>query len=193
MLTKTCKNCGWVLPATHASRRCPVCKELINQGVCKKCGKYADVLHKGFYCDDCYRVITHEADRKKRKRRAERHAKTFNDWMDKVRKVPKSYPTLTEAQWLKACKHFNGCAFCGSDTIDTRAYFIKFKDGGRYCDWNVLPACERCAMSTKGINNPFLPLAGNNVYATPILNKVKEYLEDILDDAITEYHNHDDT
>ena len=31
--------------------------------------------------------------------------KQFDDWLDKIKLVPKDYPSLTEAQWLEACKH----------------------------------------------------------------------------------------
>jgi hypothetical protein len=59
--------------------------------------------------------------------------------------VPKDYPTLTEAQWLEACRFFDGCARCSSKEIDTRGFFIGKALGGRYCDWNIIPLCTRCA------------------------------------------------
>ena len=57
---------------------------------------------------------------------------------------------------MEACTHFNGCAYCGGDNIDARSMFIQFKDGGRYCNWNIIPACERCETSRKSSPNPFL-------------------------------------
>lgn len=69
----------------------------------------------------------------------------FDQWIDKVKQVPKDYPTLTEAQWLEACNFFNGCARCASEEIDTRGFFVGRELGGRYCDWNVIPLCTKCA------------------------------------------------
>ena len=69
----------------------------------------------------------------------------FDDWIEKVKQVPKDYPTLTEAQWLEACNFFNGCARCSSEEIDTRGFFVGRELGGRYCDWNVIPLCSKCA------------------------------------------------
>lgn len=69
----------------------------------------------------------------------------FEQWLAKVKQVPKNYPTLTEAQWLEACNFFNGCARCHSDEIDTRGFFIGRELGGRYCDWNIIPLCTKCA------------------------------------------------
>ena len=69
----------------------------------------------------------------------------FDQWLEKVKQVPKDYPTLTEAQWLEACSFFNGCARCASEEIDTRGFFIGRELGGRYCDWNVIPLCTKCA------------------------------------------------
>ena len=69
----------------------------------------------------------------------------FDEWLAKIKRVPRNYKTLTEAQWLEACNFFNGCARCGSDEIDTRGFFVDAKLGGRYCDWNIIPLCESCA------------------------------------------------
>lgn len=69
----------------------------------------------------------------------------FDEWLEKVKQVPKDYPTLTEAQWLEACRFFNGCARCASEEIDTRGFFVGRELGGRYCDWNVIPLCAKCA------------------------------------------------
>lgn len=44
---------------------------------------------------------------------------------------------------------------CGSDDISTRLMFVDYKDGGRYCAWNIIPACEECATMRKTIHNPF--------------------------------------
>jgi hypothetical protein len=108
----------------------------------------------------------------------ERRIAIFEEWRAKVMKVPKSYPTLTEDQWLAAVKYFNGCALCESETVDTRWYFIPFKLGGRYCDWNIIPVCDKCATKVRVNPNYFL-------YERPTgLINIINYLEDKLNGAI---------
>jgi hypothetical protein len=80
----------------------------------------------------------------------------YNEWLEKIKAIPKNYPTLTEQQWMEAVKHFNSCALCGNESIDARGYFVPFNKGGRYCDWNIIPLCERCATKTKTNPNYFL-------------------------------------
>ena len=80
-----------------------------------------------------------------RNNRVQELHRRYDAWLEKVKAVPKDYPTLTEAQWLEACRHFDGCARCYSRDIDTRGFFVGAKLGGRYCDWNVIPLCEKCA------------------------------------------------
>lgn len=83
-------------------------------------------------------------------------AVSLDSWKEDISKIPTPYTTLTEEQWLEACNHFGGCAYCGRDQIDSRAMFIQFKDGGRYCNWNIIPACEKCETMYKSTDNPFL-------------------------------------
>lgn len=186
MSTITCQQCGWVLPATYKSRKCPMCKGLIGQGRCAACGKIVDKLYAEVYCHECYKKKHNERASRFRAKYHKNFDEAFAEWLQRISKVPKTYPTLTDQQWIKACNHFNGCAFCGSEEIDTRVYFVKFKDGGRYCDWNVLPACEKCAMSTKGSTNPFKSMAKLRLYETPALDKIVDYLEPLLLAAMSE-------
>ena len=108
----------------------------------------------------------------------QRRRDMFNEWRDLILKIPKNYPTLTEAQWMEAVKYFNGCAICGSESIDTRGYFIPFKSGGRYCDWNVIPMCEKCATNAKTTPGYFL-------VSRPVdMLKIVDYLEERIDAAL---------
>ena len=86
----------------------------------------------------------------------QRRKAVYNEWVEKVKLVPRDYPTLTEEQWMEAVKHFGGCALCGEESIDARSYFVPFKDGGRYCDWNIIPVCSKCALKTRTNYNYFL-------------------------------------
>lgn len=142
MNTKTCKRCGWVYPITQPGSKCLICGERFDVFICKECGSpFKSNRYTGYRCPKCFHKITakHGANMKDRMR------DRFDRWLDKVKQVPKDYPTLTEEQWLEACRHFNGCARCASDEIDTRGFFIGREQGGRYCDWNVIPLCTRCA------------------------------------------------
>lgn len=88
----------------------------------------------------------------------------YEEWQKLIAEVPANYPTLTEAQWLTACSHFSRCAMCNSEDISSRGYFISFKVNGRYCDWNVIPVCEKCSLQRFVQFNPFRRL-------DPMLNK----------------------
>jgi hypothetical protein len=102
----------------------------------------------------------------------------YAEWKSRIAEVPKDYPPLTEEQWMEVVKHFNGCAMCGSEDISTRGYFVPFKEGGRYCDWNIIPLCEKCATTIKYKPNPFK-------YKRPKqLMDIVDYLEEKLNAAI---------
>lgn len=76
----------------------------------------------------------------------------YNEWKELI-----SYTTkpLTEDEWLQTCKHFNGCAMCGSHHVETRQFFVQFQHGGKYTVCNVFPACSECARLTRKVENPF--------------------------------------
>lgn len=118
---------------------------------------------------------------------------SFKAWKDMIASIPSKSPTLTEEQWLDACKYFGGCAYCGGSSIDARSMFIRFKDGGRYCAWNIIPACERCETSRKVIHNPFLRMdqhISKNAGCAAIkynftienLQKIVEYLQSKMEE-----------
>lgn len=113
----------------------------------------------------------------------------FNEWLDKVKQVPKGYPTLTEAQWLEACMYFDGCARCHNKDIDARGFFVGAKLGGRYCNWNVIPLCEKCA-SNWDLEQSMFRYAErrdhkyNTTEYRECMAKIVDYLGGKLDDAI---------
>ena len=141
MNTKTCKRCGWVYPITQPGIRCKLCGEPFETVVCTKCGKLFKWFGRKATCRACEAASSPEKTARFRARLKAR----FDQWLDKVKQVPKDYPTLTEEQWLEACNYFNGCARCDSEEIDTRGFFVGRDNGGRYCDWNVIPLCTKCA------------------------------------------------
>lgn len=177
MTTKVCTNCGWELAVQDPNNFCPICHTRFKIGICNKCGQVVEFYgsDRGV-CRECYLASrTPGAMQRVRQRRDA----IYNEWLDKIRSIPKSYPTLTEVQWLEAVKFFGRCALCESESVDARGYFVPFKLGGRYCDWNVVPLCEKCAMKVKTNPNYF------QSYPRPVgLDKIIEYLEVRLDAAI---------
>ena len=87
---------------------------------------------------------------------------------------------------MRACRHFNGCAKCGDETIDARGFFISFKNGGRYCDWNIIPLCSKCAADWSLDKNPFkLAMTRDHREKSfdrrDCIKEITKYLGDILD------------
>lgn len=191
MNTKTCKRCGWVYPITQPGTKCKICGEPFEQIVCRICGqvKNRNEMMKSTLCKKCHSRLIIPYGKGNYRRRIGRLEDSLNAWLDKVAKVPKSYATLTEEQWLEACRFFNGCARCYSEDIDTRGFFIPARLGGRYCDWNVIPLCERCAKTWDRTNNVFITATfrdeqNRNSEYRDQLKKIVEYLEVKLDVAI---------
>ena len=183
MNTKTCSKCGWVYPADWPGRTCRFCHTPFVGGYCSRCGEWADRLQPGEWA--CKKCITaeHRANINKHRRTADER---FDEWLRKIKALPEPYKTLTEEQWMQACKHFGGCAYCGSASIDARSMFIPFKYGGRYCAWNIVPACELCETAIKATENPFIRMDSvvnrcKNGSAAKRRNQSLKTLEGIVD------------
>lgn len=199
MNTKTCKRCGWVYPITQPGVKCRICGTPFDIVVCSRCGTFSkleDLPNKNStQCRSCYRAIARDNKARLGRVRYERfldRKKTESElWLDKVRRVPKNYPTLSEEQWIDVCRFFGGCARCGSSDVDTRGFFISHTNGGRYCDWNIIPLCERCAMVWNTDKNQFLYTVfkdyndrAHGEYQRQ-LQRIKQYLEAKLDAAVS--------
>lgn len=150
MNTRKCSKCGWEYPLDWPGRTCKFCHEPFIGGFCYMCGEWADKLWEG-RCTAC-KTKLHSKWRLGRLADAD---KQYKEWLESIKKIPYPYKTLTEEQWMEACKHFGGCAYCGSPEIEARSMFIPFKEGGRYCNWNIIPACEKCETVRKSTINPF--------------------------------------
>lgn len=187
MATRKCKKCGWEISATSMHSNCPVCGTLYKEGMCVICGTNVTNLVNGKYCVKCFRIKYRHNDNHKiwKRQRRESNNNRYAEWLGKVKSLPKDYPTLTHEQWLSACRHFGGCAFCGDESIDSRAYFVPFKDGGRYCDWNIVPSCEKCAYRIKLIDNPFAYLERPS--ERKALQGIIAYLEERLNAAVDKF------
>ena len=178
MTTKTCKKCGWVLDIRDPHVKCPVCKTRFEVGICAKCGKPVEYYRQDrLVCRECYDTAVRKPDagRNLLKRRRE----IYEEIKQKMAMVPKDYHRLTEAEWLETVKHFKGCALCESECVDARWYFIPFKEGGRYCAFNVIPVCDKCATKTRINHNYFL------TDRQPGLIKIADYVEEKINEAIT--------
>jgi hypothetical protein len=86
-------------------------------------------------------------------RHREQANKKYEEWMD-LSKV--DFKLLTEKEWTEACVFFGGCAICGSEHIETRHFFVDFREGGRYTAWNVFPMCGDCSKKVRNYKNPFV-------------------------------------
>lgn len=187
MNTKTCKNCGWVYPITQPGRRCLICGELFDIVICTVCGEPTpkeEISGRTLWCKAC----TNARDANAKAQHRQELVDEFDVWIGKIKSVPKDYPTLTEQQWLEACVFFDGCARCHSDEIDARGFFVGAKLGGRYCDWNIIPLCEKCAVNWNLTKSAFIYTEtrdhnkGGSEYRE-CLAKIKKYLGGKLDDA----------
>lgn len=150
MRTRKCSKCGWEFSENYSHMVCKFCHGLMLTGYCKECGEWSEKLFYGKICHKCYADYRRGLDHA----RVDRQRETFEEWCAIIAKLPAK--PLTEQQWLEACEHFNGCAYCGNPEIAARSMFIDFQDGGRYCDWNIIPACEQCATAIKVEPNPFI-------------------------------------
>lgn len=201
MNTKTCKRCGWVYPITQPGTKCLICGEPFELVACRVCGAIFEqnTTSKNLTnrCSKCAQLAHVDS---MRKRIAGMHDR-FDEWLAKVREVPKDYPTLTEEQWMEACRYFNGCARCDSDEIDARGFFIGRQLGGRYCDWNVIPLCTKCAAVWKldksafayaylkgrdryGKNKRRIGVSNDTLEFTRNIENIAKYLEVRLDRAV---------
>lgn len=191
MSTKVCKKCGWVYPITQPGKKCRVCGEPFDTVVCRKCGAIVsgnDRVPGVNLCKSCHNEEEREHMVKYRAKRDKAFDDAFDEWKQRIAKVPKNYPTLTDEQWMRACRHFNGCAKCGDEEIEARGFFVPFKEGGRYCDWNVIPLCQHCAADWKIATNPFKAAwrrdnAARAFNRRDCIKKIVDYLGGLLDVA----------
>lgn len=188
--TKECPKCGWVYPITYPEVSCRFCGTRFKKGFCDGCGKYDDIRY-GRLCTKCYsrkimdNTTTAQATAKWQRRYARRRQEkedVFDEWLAAIARVPKPLQTLTQAEWVAACKHFGHCALCGQDSIDARGMFVAYALGGRYAAWNIIPICDKCATALKHIQNPFIKYSD----AAPA---IAEYLRPILERVIESEKN----
>lgn len=187
MSTRICKACGWEHPKSFLGSKCRVCGAKLDTMFCPNCKRLLPISafpNNKCTCKQCWRPYENAW----LSARVDKMHERFDDWVAKVRQVPKSYPALTEAQWLEACRHFDGCARCGSGDIDTRGFFIGASLGGRYCDWNIIPLCEKCASRWDLTKSVFryterIDERTKDKDLRGCLEKIVDYLGGKLDDA----------
>lgn len=190
MNTKTCKKCGWVYPYITPYKSCRFCGMSFTDGICAECGEASNDLIPGTsLCRECYnrrnrvyqkRVVRTTDDNQKHYRRiCEEADKRFATWTEQLKSI--TTHTLTEAEWMECCRYFNGCAFCDSDSIDARGYFVRFEDGGKYNACNIIPLCETCATAIKKQPNHFRRM---NPYINRSLDVVRGCSIDKVDKAV---------
>lgn len=170
-----CYKCGWDYPASYGANVCKFCGGPVYRnvgpepGYCKDCGAYVNNVHtyQDHRCSKCHNSMYKDSIKSKpdyyerrsaavkrlKAKYAARADKVYADWLAQLKQV--NTHTLTEEEWLQACRHFGSCAFCGSESIDARMYFIRHTEGGKYNACNIVPACEQCANDFKRNPNPF--------------------------------------
>ncbi len=195
MNNRVCTGCGWVYPPSYNEARCRFCGTEFTERYCPDCGKLGVPYKKGsLLCRPCY-VQRYWADGKAsdatllwRALKLQEIEETYQAWLKRITTMP--FVPLTEEDWLRACRYFEGCALCDIPEIEARGYFIQFSDGGRYTAWNILPMCEKCATVLKMQINPFKRLNSQVNSNLPIhrgatykkLDKAYEYLQERLDE-----------
>ena len=209
-----CQKCGWVYPAAYKANICKFCGGGVYRdvgtepGYCKKCGAYCENINRynNKLCSQCnskammlyaksrpdYREKCAEMSNKMWHKYKAEAIKQYEDWLVQLRQL--STHTLTEDEWIQACKYFDGCALCGEKSIDARTYFIQYSEGGRYNACNIVPACDRCATAFKKNKNPFITMnevlsVSNSIYrgqSKKNLQKVVDYLRSKIEEAKNE-------
>ena len=170
MNTKKCSKCGWEYPRNTTLLRCLICHTRFEERTCARCGKPTPIYQQGHYCRECFNSIRLA----KYYRNARKLDGIMQDWIDNIKKIKAPHKLLTEEQWMHAVQHFGKCALCGDESIDARMLFIPFRLGGKYCEWNVIPVCEKC--STK--RRP--PRIFGKEYLTPEMHRIIDFLEPII-------------
>lgn len=193
MNTKTCSNCGWVYPISQVGRLCLICGAEMDQVKCMVCGEVKPIgeMAKGRnMCKACWNFRDKAYQKRTYEKLYARLDGQYQEWLDIIQSIPTTYPTLTEEQWMQACRYFKGCAVCGSEDIDARGFLISFDLGGRYCNWNVIPLCERCSHHFATNVNPYRQArnmdrttAGSDFKNRNNLDKIIKYLRERLDDS----------
>lgn len=183
-----CPTCGREYPWQVPREYCQSCKTEFTRGTCYVCRTYREDLRHG-KCKDCCRDISRQCIARKRADSNNNYA----GWVKKINSVPAPIHTLTEDEWLEACRYFGGCALCSKPQIETRLMYVPAHRGGKYTMYNMVPACEDCATSykqtVKARGNPFTRVYNCNDYKDSVarLKKVMTYLEGKYDEYIKNY------
>jgi hypothetical protein len=200
MNTQKCEGCGWEYPATYTKYRCRWCGTVLKYRLCADCGEFKPMYNRSI-CRQCYYArrdaIGPYRNTYKDSPQYIYTLKQYEEWLALISQIKTVHP-LTEAQWLEACRYFGKCALCNNETIDTRGFFIPFKAGGRYANWNILPICEECANDMKISQNPFRTYNGKvqhrfsqftkpgkrNNWTDDNINKAVAFLRPRLEEAV---------
>lgn len=140
VVREMCDRCGkaWVPPRWRKIRAVdmgdPLGMVYVESGLCKTC------INASVYVDQYLdgEPLTETEAKKLFYKYAEDYERA---WRLVIAAAP--LELLSEAEWAKACKFFNGCAFCGGP-IDVRAKYFPATLNGAHTAWNVIPLCSAC-------------------------------------------------
>lgn len=177
-----CPKCGREYPWQVPREYCLTCKTEFRRGTCYVCRQYSEDIRIG-KCYKCSLVI----NRKYSKRIRDKANAEYEAWTEMVSTMPKPVKSFTEADWIKACVFFKGCALCDSPQIEARALFIPAHRGGAYTMYNVIPLCEKCAtsygQSIRSKTNPFYNATANySAVQLKRLARMRGYLKERYDE-----------
>lgn len=177
MKTKKCAGCGWEYPLNSDLRSCRFCGTLFNDGSCNICGTYvSNFTNKRHFCDACYKADNLKNNASKYPKYLQDAIESYANWLTSIKDMPQG--RLTEDQWIAACSYFGGCSMCGSEDISTRTFFVPFREGGKYAEWNVIPTCQKCGSIRRKNHNPFSFMDPNAGHGTA---ESKKNLQNIVD------------
>lgn len=181
MASRICKGCGWEFPQSVSLASCRFCGTKFEEGPCAKCGVYLDkYTNRHRLCSTCFAEKNLKENAGRYEAYLDKAKQRYEDWKLLMKAAPQEL--LTEAQWIEACSYFGGCSICGKEHIDTRGFFIPFREGGKYAAWNIIPMCAECNTLYRKQPNPFIyldPNAGNGTGNTKrSLNDIAAYLQE---------------
>lgn len=181
-----CPKCGAVYPWQKPRDKCRYCKTRFTRGTCAICHEYSDKVNRG-YCTKCKA----KSDIAYLRRNKAKATEEYLDWLNTISQVPAPLRTLTEEDWDYACRYFGGCAICGKPEIEARVYYVPRGLGGSYTMYNIVPVCEKCAMTYNQVlrdatvSNPFKAVYGQyHAENRHRVDKVKSFLKERYEEYV---------
>ena len=157
---------------------------------CSTCGIAYPDIWEASTCRNCGGLIEHDTVApKSTAQKAIELEKRWHDWRNKMFSAPPR--PLKEEDWLQMCSVFNGCAICGSESIDEKLLVVPTYLGGKLYTYNVIPACSFCTdrIRQSQLSNPLKPFYTLKGIDAAKVSKIFNYLESLMLNAVFEEFN----